>query len=102
MKKILLLIVVIIIATNSFAQMPQGMPGGSKNVGHIYGKLTDPDGKPISGASVILMQQKTDSATKKFKMILVKAKITDNNGDFDFDQVPVATKRRNRLRRGCS
>jgi outer membrane receptor protein involved in Fe transport len=92
MKKILFLIIVIIIATNSFAQMPQGMPGGSKNVGHIYGKLTDPDGKPISGASVILMQQKTDSATKKFKMILVKAKITENNGDFDFDQVPVATK----------
>ena len=72
MKKILLLIVVIISATNIFAQMPQGMQGAPKNIGHIYGKLTDPDGKPISGASVILMQQKTDSATKKSKMVLVK------------------------------
>src|SRR5665213_4332017 len=38
------------------------------------------------------MQQKTDSATKKSKMVLVKAENTGNKGDFDFSQLPVTAK----------
>lgn len=92
MKKILLLITVIIAAVNTHAQMPGGMGSNNMaqaNIGHVYGKLTDADGKPVSGASVLLMRKKLDSATKKFKEVLVKGIITKNNGDFSFDELPV-------------
>ena len=63
MKKCLLLIAVIILTGNLYAQAPQGMPGNNAikepaNMGHVYGKLTDADGKPLNGASVMLMQKK--------------------------------------------
>ena len=92
MKKILLLITVIIAAVSTHAQMPGGMGSNNMaqaNIGHVYGKLTDADGKPVSGASVLLMRKKLDSATKKFKEVLVKGIITKNNGDFSFDELPV-------------
>ncbi len=94
MKKIFLLIAISITTLSIFAQMPQGMqPGGMNkgmgNVGHVYGKLTDPDGKPLTGASVMLMSKKMDSASKKMKEILVKGMITKNNGDFSFDELPI-------------
>lgn len=96
MKKILLLLAVIIYTGSAMAQMPGGMPGGMGgngtgpgNIGHLYGKLTDADGKPVSDASVMLMRKKTDSVTKKIKEVLVKAMITKANGDFSFDELPV-------------
>ena len=92
MKKILLLIAIIITSLGVFAQMPAGMqPGGMNkgmgNVGHVYGKLTDADGKPVTGASVMLMRKKMDSTTKKMKEVLVKGMITKSNGDFSFDEL---------------
>jgi outer membrane receptor protein involved in Fe transport len=92
MKKILVLITLIFATANLFAQMPGGMPGNftpPANAGHVYGKLTDPDGKPIAAASVILMQSKMDTASKKMKDILLKAMITKANGDFNFEELPV-------------
>ena len=96
MKKILLLLAVIIYTGSAMAQMPGGMPGGMAgngmgpgNIGHVYGKLTDTDSKPVNGASVMLMRKKMDSATKKIKEVLVKAMITKANGDFSFDELPV-------------
>ena len=94
MKKILLLIAIIITSLGVFAQMPAGMqPGGMNkgmgNVGHVYGKLTDADGKPVTGASVMLMRKKMDSTTKKMKEVLVKGMITKSNGDFSFDELPI-------------
>ena len=96
MKKFLLLIVVIIITGRLYAQMPQGMPQGMptalKNAGHIYGKITDGDGKPVEGASVLLLHENMDTASKKMKMILVKGMTTKSNGDFDFAEIPVMGK----------
>ena len=94
MKKILLLIAITITSFGVFAQMPAGMqPGGMSksmgNVGHVYGKLTDADGKPVTGASVMLMRKKMDSTTKKMKEVLVKGMITKSNGDFSFDELPI-------------
>ncbi len=94
MKKILLLIAITITSFGVFAQMPAGMqPGGTNkgmgNVGHVYGKLTDADGKPVTGASVMLMRKKMDSTTKKMKEVLVKGMITKSNGDFSFDELPI-------------
>ena len=94
MKKILLLIAITITSLGVFAQMPAGMqPGGTNrgmgNVGHVYGKLTDADGKPVTGASVMLMRKKMDSTTKKMKEVLVKGMITKSNGDFSFEELPI-------------
>jgi len=98
MKKIILLITVIIIGVNVYAQMPQGMPGnkagmkGPGNIGHVYGKLIDQDGKPLNGASVLMMETKMDTATKKMKQFLLSGMITKSNGDFDFVELPVRSR----------
>jgi ferric enterobactin receptor len=98
MKKILLLIVVIIITANLYAQVPQGIPPNNtgmqapRNIGHVYGKLIDEDGKPVNGASVLMMGTKMDTSTKKMKQVLISGMITKNNGDFDFVELPVMGK----------
>ena len=92
MKKIFLLIAISIFSINLFAQMPQGTPAGMqapKNIGRVYGKLLDENDKPLSGASVLLMENRMDTATKKMKQVLLKGVITENNGDFNFDELPV-------------
>jgi outer membrane receptor protein involved in Fe transport len=95
MKKIVLIISAIILSVSGFAQMPGGMPGGGAkagraNIGRVYGKLTDADGKAVSGASVMVMQKNVDSVTKKPKEILYKAMITESNGEFNFEELPIA------------
>ncbi len=90
MKK-LLLAITIFITTKTFAQYPQ-MPASIKNSGHVYGKIMNADGKPLEGASVLLLHQKMDPATKKMKMELVSGVITKGNGDFDFTNVPLMGK----------
>jgi len=97
MKKLLLLMAVIIVTVNSYAQAPQSSPGNNatmqkpSDIGHVYGKLTDADGKPLNGASVMMMQKRMDTTTKKIKQVLVKGMITKSNGDFNFDELPVVS-----------
>ncbi len=93
MKKIVLLITIALSTTGVFAQIPAaGMPpAGMKPMGnlssHLFGKLTDNDGKGIGGATVLLMESKMDSATKKTKQLLYKSVVTQANGDFSFEDV---------------
>ncbi|HEY2720565.1 MAG TPA: outer membrane beta-barrel protein, partial [Chitinophagaceae bacterium] len=90
MKKLLFFVIVSFSSISLFAQMP-GM-GGAKSmpmVGRIYGKLVDSTGKGISDASVMLLQSKFDSTTKKNKEILLKGVTTQANGDFNFEQLPI-------------
>jgi len=91
MKKIIL-VALIFVAAQSYAQYPKAMPLGMKSTGHLYGKITDADGKPVEGASVLLLHQQMDTATKKMKMLLVTGVMSKNNGDFDFTSVPVMGK----------
>ncbi|GAB2838361.1 outer membrane beta-barrel protein [Ferruginibacter profundus] len=93
MKKLLLLITIVLGATGLFAQMPPaGMrPSGSLSA-HLYGKLTDNDGKAIGEATVLLMENKIDSATKKTKQLLYKSTITQANGDFSFEDVSLKSR----------
>lgn len=94
MKRILLIVCAIIIAANVMAQFP-GAPAAGKgnaqamNIGHIYGKLVDSLGKPISEASVILLQTKFDSVAKKKKEILFKGVTTKANGEFSLEELPM-------------
>ncbi len=95
MKKSLLLLAMAILSINLYAQIPQGAPAGMqapKNIGRVYGKLLDENDKPLSGASVLIMESRMDPSTKKAKQILLKGVVTESNGDFNFDELPVMTK----------
>jgi len=71
-----------------FAQFPAGNAGGKRQappaIGHVYGKVVDSADKPIAQASIILLQNKFDSSSKKMKQILFKGANTEANGDFIF------------------
>ena len=72
------------------AQMPPGGAGRSvPNMGHIYGKLVDSAGKPIADATVLLLHNKYDSATKKSKQVLLKGLTTTAKGEFNFEDLPI-------------
>ncbi|WP_295124022.1 outer membrane beta-barrel protein [uncultured Chitinophaga sp.] len=95
MKKILSLITLLYLPFAMMAQMP-GAPAGAAagrqampNMGHVYGKLVDKDNKPVPFASVMIMQSKFDTATKKQKDVLLKGMITEMNGDFSFEELPL-------------
>ena len=91
-------VLIILLATGAtFAQMPfGGMGGGAKggggkmNIGRFYGKLVDEtDGKPVSTAAVVLMNQETDKKTGKKKYVVLKGTASGDNGEFGLDEIPV-------------
>jgi ferric enterobactin receptor len=99
MKKILVLLISMICSFSLFAQPPgggAGAPGRAafmpSNNGHIYGKVVDSLGKPISDASVLVLQNKLDSSSKKTKQVLVKGASTAGNGEFNIEDLPVMGK----------
>ncbi|WP_343743793.1 outer membrane beta-barrel protein [Chitinophaga sp.] len=97
MRKIYLFFMFVLFLTQAHAQAPGGkMPpggmagkGGPGNIGHIYGKLIDAEGKPVGYASVIILQGRMDSATKKMKDVLVKGVLSQANGEFALDELPL-------------
>ena len=94
MKKVLLMTLALVFTTALFAQVPMGggaNKGGRQmpSIGHIYGKVIDSAGKPVPEASVVLMENKYDSVTKKSKQILFKGATTAANGEFDFSDMPL-------------
>ncbi|HUS01094.1 MAG TPA: carboxypeptidase regulatory-like domain-containing protein, partial [Chitinophagaceae bacterium] len=94
MRKLFLLFATIVLSISLSAQMP-GMPGAGAqrgslpSIGRIYGKLVDSSGKGIGNASVILLQSKFDTVTKKNKEILLKGITSQANGDFNFEDLPI-------------
>ncbi len=92
MKRILFAATLLIATTNIFAQFPAA--SGSKarqipSIGHVYGKVIDSAGKALPEASVVLLQNKYDSTTKKTKSLLFKGGTTNANGEFDFSDLPL-------------
>jgi len=88
MKKLLLLSGWMLMIFSLRAQFP----GGGRNVpnmGHVYGKIVDSAGKPVPEATVLLLQNKFDSATKKNKQVLLKGLTTSAKGEFNFEDLPV-------------
>lgn len=72
------------------AQFPAGGAGkGVPNMGHIYGKLIDSTGHPVSAATVILLRNKYDSVSKKSKQVLLKGLTTNAKGEFSFEDLPI-------------
>src|SRR6478735_1235335 len=92
MKKIgLLTALMIITAVGIQAQFPGGNAKGQKppDMGHVYGKVTDSTGAAINGASVLLLQSRYDTVTKKRKDVLLKGLTTKSNGEFSFTDLPM-------------
>ncbi|MDE3248304.1 MAG: TonB-dependent receptor [Bacteroidota bacterium] len=92
MRRIAFLITLVLASSGLFAQMPavnQAKPGQVPNLGHVFGKIVDSAGKPLSDVSVILMQAKLDPSTKKSKEIFLKGMSTKANGEFNFEELPV-------------
>ena len=95
MKKILALTIVLIYSLASLAQGPAASTNAKAgqqvpaNMGHIYGKVTDSAGKPMGDVSVLLLQNKFDTVSKKRKDVLLSGFSTKSNGEFSFADLPV-------------
>lgn len=82
--------VVMFSAFVAFAQMPGGMQtGGAGITGRLYGRIVTMDNRPIADVTVMLMESKMDTVTKKNKDILLQAITSQPNGDFNFENVPL-------------
>lgn len=66
-----------------------GMGGGQMNVGHFYGKVVDENKKGVGYATVQLYGMKFDTVTKAMKEELITGQITEDNGDFSLEKLPV-------------
>ena len=96
MKKNILFCICLIFSCLVHAQFP-GAPGGARpgggqnmNIGHFYGKLVDSiSGKGLEAASVQLVGNKFDTATKKLKQVILATVLTQANGDFSLENLPV-------------
>jgi ferric enterobactin receptor len=94
MKKIVICFAAVLLGLTSFAQFPGMGAGGGKtqapSIGHFYGKIvSDSLNRPVDGASVVLLQNRFDSVSKKRKDVLIKAIITKSNGEFSFEELPI-------------
>ncbi|MCP9754841.1 TonB-dependent receptor [Lacihabitans sp. CCS-44] len=90
MKKLVTLIVLSFWAAVGYAQFPgSGGKMPNMNLGHVFGKLIDAEGKPVEFATVVVMKPTIDSTTKQTKEIMVKAQTTGANGEFDIKDLPV-------------
>lgn len=77
-----------------YSQVPGGNRGGSgarqMNAGHLYGKVIDAStGKGIEFAVIQLFQNRMDSITKSMKNSLISGGLTEANGDFSIDKLPI-------------
>ena len=79
-------------ALTAFAQ-PGGGGGrgaGMMNNGRFYGKIIDlKTGKAIEYATVTLFQNRFDSVNNLMKRKLITGQLTESNGDFSLENLPV-------------
>ena len=71
-----------------------GMRGGGQGpMGRFYGKIVDQKTKKgVEFATVTLFQNKFDSASRTMKRKLITGQLTEPNGDFSLENVPVRGK----------
>lgn len=63
--------------------------GGQQMSGRFYGKVVDAANKAVDAASVTLVQERMDSATRQRKEVVVNGMLTRGNGEFSLESVPV-------------
>ncbi|HEX9509380.1 MAG TPA: TonB-dependent receptor [Puia sp.] len=75
-----------------------GAPGGAgarpapPSIGRAYGKVTDSAGQPMGQVSALVLRSTVDPGTKKKKLVLIKGVDTKANGEFDFEDLPIASQ----------
>lgn len=87
-----LLVINFLCINHAFAQLNGGrnMGGGQNmNVGRFYGKLVDEAGKPVEGASLQLIQNKLDTATRKKRDFVLAIVLSNKKGEFSIENLPV-------------
>ena len=94
MKKLLFVLNILVSASLVQAQSPNGTSAGNAvrkqgqpSTGQIFGKVVDSAGKGIGSASVMLLESRFDTVTKKTKEVLLKGVNSQGNGDFRFEDV---------------
>ena len=88
------------ISTTSFGQNFPGAPGGGggswsgkaqqMNIGRFYGKVVDENNKGVGYATVQLYGMQFDTLSKSMKETLIAGQITEDNGDFNLEKLPIA------------
>ncbi len=96
MKVTYIFLLTFTITLAGFSQIPgggfnkQAAGGQNMNLGHFYGKVVDAKtGKGIDGATVQLTAQKFDTLSKKVKPVIIATLLTESNGDFSLEKLPV-------------
>ncbi len=95
MKKNSLLIFLLFISGILTAQQWQNHQGGGNrdrsamNIGRFYGKIVDENGKGVGYAALQLFGMRFDTTTKSMKEVLISGQITEENGDFSLEKIPV-------------
>lgn len=91
--KFLLICVFTLGLSVTYAQFPgagRGTGGQNMNMGHFYGKVLESvNNKPLEAASVLLIQNKFDTATKKRKDVVVAGMLTDKKGEFSLESLNI-------------
>jgi len=93
MKYSLLTTLLTICSFVAMAQPPGGMGnrmGGQSISGRLYGKVVEAkSGKAVEYASVQLLQTRMDTVTKQRVEMVIGGMLTQSNGDFSIENVPV-------------
>jgi ferric enterobactin receptor len=88
MKKILFVLAGMFSMLIASAQKPAGA-AAPPAMGRVYGKLVDSAGKPVRDASVMILQSRLDTLTKKRKDVLLKGVTSTNIGEFNIEGLPI-------------
>ncbi|MEJ7913304.1 MAG: carboxypeptidase-like regulatory domain-containing protein [Chitinophagaceae bacterium] len=95
MKKFLFFLCTVLTSSLGLAQAPRISPaiGNARptppSIGLVYGKLVDSTGRSMGDASIVILQNRFDTVSKKSKEVLLKGSTTQANGDFSLEELPV-------------
>jgi outer membrane receptor protein involved in Fe transport len=91
MKKYLLTIAatLLLALSGAFAQPGGGNRMAAMKIGRIYGKIVDETGSGVGYATVQLMGKTFDRATRTLKDTLYAGQLTEDNGDFNIEELPI-------------
>ena len=95
LMRCLTLFILLILSIPLTAQQWQGRQGGGNRdrsamqIGRFYGKVVDENGKGIGYAAVQLFGMRFDTVTKEMTERLISGQITEDNGDFNMEKLPV-------------
>ncbi len=90
MKSIFLTLIACTVSSLATAQFGGGNRAQAMNNGRIYGKILDSKtNKSLEAVSIQILQTKMDSATKAKKETVIAGQLTQGNGDFAIENLPI-------------